>query len=113
MWWVSRTSGPSQRQLRKQSCGGLTVAIEQTESVVHPHLTTMPEHIHGLARVLSLAPRNDQKRKQLIETLRKSADKPMSREERRKQMISWVYGQLPARMGVSLEEVEEYLKDRL
>lgn len=73
----------------------------------------MPEHRHGLARVLSLAPRNDQKREQLIEALRESADKPMSREERRKQMISWVYGQLPARMGVSMEEVEEYLKDEL
>lgn len=58
----------------------------------HPHLTTMPEHLHDLARVLSLAPRTDQKRKQLIETLRKSAGKQISREERRKQMISWVYG---------------------
>ena len=37
----------------------------------------------------------------------------MSEEERRKQMISWVYGQLPVRMGISLQQVEEYLKDEL
>lgn len=73
----------------------------------------MPKHHHGLARLLKLAPKNDEKRKQLIEALRESADRPMSREERRKQMISWVYGQLPARMGVSLEEVEEYFKDEV
>ena len=79
----------------------------------HPHLTTMPMHHHGLARALSLAPKNDQKRKRLIKALREAADKPMSREDRRKQMISWVYGQLPARMDVSLEEVEEHLKDTL
>lgn len=73
----------------------------------------MPEHHHGLARLLSLPPTNDQRLKEFTEQLSKSAGKPMSREERRKQMISWVYGQLPARMGVSLEEVEEYLKDTL
>lgn len=73
----------------------------------------MPEHRYGLARVLGLAPKNDQNRKQLIKALQESADKPMSREDRRKQMISWVYGQLPARMDVSLEEVEEHLKDTL
>ena len=73
----------------------------------------MPKHRHGLARLLNLASKNDEKRKQLIESLRESASRPMSREERRKQMISWVYGQLPARMGVSLEEVEEYLKDEV
>lgn len=28
-------------------------------------------------------------------------------------MISWVYGQLPARMGVSKKQVEEYLEDVL
>ena len=73
----------------------------------------MPEHHHGLARVLRLTPRNDPKRKQVIEALREAADRPMSEEERRKQMISWVYGQLPVRMGISLQQVEEYLKDEL
>lgn len=73
----------------------------------------MPEHHHGLARLLKLAPKNDQRLREFTEQLRKSDGKPMSREERRRQMISWVYGQLPARMGVSLEEVEEYLKDEV
>ena len=45
--------------------------------------------------------------------MKESAGKPMSREQRRKQMISWVYGQLPARLGISMEEVEEHLKDYL
>ena len=37
----------------------------------------------------------------------------MSRAQRDKQVISWVYGQLPARMGITKEQVEEYLKDIL
>lgn len=77
------------------------------------HLTIMPTQQASLGRWLSSRARNDPKRKQVIEALREAADRPMSREERRKQMISWVYGQLPARMGISLEQVEEYLKDEL
>ena len=37
----------------------------------------------------------------------------LSREERREQKISWVYGQLPARMNVSEEEVRRILADVL
>lgn len=37
----------------------------------------------------------------------------LSREERREQKISWVYGQLPARMKVSEEEVRKLLADVL
>ena len=55
--------------------------------------------------------KDDPRLQKLLEKMQESAGKPMSREQRRKQMISWVYGQLPARMGISLEEVEEYLKD--
>ena len=37
----------------------------------------------------------------------------LSREERREQKISWVYGQLPARMNVSEDEVRRILADVL
>lgn len=79
----------------------------------HPHVTIMPTQQASLGRWLHSRAKDDQRLKKLTEQLRKSAGKPMSREQRRKQMISWVYGQLPARMGISLEQVEEYLKDEL
>ena len=37
----------------------------------------------------------------------------LSREERHEQRISWVYGQLPARMKISKEEVRKSLEDQV
>ena len=37
----------------------------------------------------------------------------MSKAQRDRQVLSWVYGQLPARLGITMEQVKEFLKDEL
>lgn len=51
---------------------------------------------------------------EITELLRQVAQskRKLSKEERREQMISWVYGQLPARMNISKEEVRRSLEDQ-
>lgn len=70
----------------------------------------MPKHDTRPAGLPGAVLNTDQ---ELSDRLKELAGKPRSREERREQMISWVYGQLPARMGVSKKQVEEYLEDVL
>lgn len=70
----------------------------------------MPKHGTRPAGLPGAVLNTDQ---ELSDRLKELARKPRSREERREQMISWVYGQLPARMGVSKKQVEEYLEDVL
>ena len=77
------------------------------------HTTIMPNHHHSLGQLPRPNRETAARLKKLTEALRKSAGKPMSRAQRDKQVISWVYGQLPARMGITKEQVEEYLKDIL
>lgn len=71
----------------------------------------MPMHHASLERWFDSHVEDDPRLKRLIEKLQESDGKPLTREQRRKQMISWVYGQLPARMGISLAQVEEHFKD--
>lgn len=73
----------------------------------------MPMHQGSLDRWIASRVKDDQRLEKINEQLRQSAGKPLTREQRRRQMISWVYGQLPARMGISLEQVEEHFKDIL
>ena len=47
----------------------------------------------------------------LVALLKESAGKPMSRKERQEQVISFVYGNLPARMKISREKVEKHVKE--
>lgn len=46
------------------------------------------------------------------DTLRKVlSSEGLTLEQRRQDVVDWVYGQLPVRMGVSRERVEEILKE--
>ena len=73
----------------------------------------MPRPPDFLAQWPNSRLKDDPNHQRLLAKMKESDGKPMSREQRRKQMISWVYGQLPARLGISMEEVEEHLKDFL
>lgn len=73
----------------------------------------MPKNHGSLGRLPRPNPETAARLKRLTEEVRKSAGKPMSKAQRDRQVISWVYGQLPARLGITMEQVEEFLKDEL
>lgn len=75
-----------------------------------PGFAGMPKHDTRPAGLPGAVPNDNH---ELSDRLKELAGKPRTKEERRAQMISWVYGQLPARMGVSKKQVEEYLEDLL
>lgn len=79
----------------------------------HPHLTIMPRPPDFLEQWSTSPAKDDPRLKRLLAKMQGSDGEPMSKEQHRRQMISWVYGQLPARLGISMEEVEEHFKDRL
>ena len=47
---------------------------------------------------------------EVITRLKRSAVRPLTREEKETQRVSWVYGNLPRRSRLSREEVVELLK---
>ena len=73
----------------------------------------MPKNHGSLGRLPRPNPKTAARLKRLTEEVRKSAGKPLSRALRDKQVISWVYGQLPARLGITMDQVKELLKDEL
>ena len=73
----------------------------------------MPKNHGSLGRLPRPNPKTAARLKRLTEEVRKSAGKPMSKAQRDRQVLSWVYGQLPARLGITMEQVKEFLKDEL
>ena len=56
-----------------------------------------------------MIPTGTKPNKELERRLKKAASKPMTKEEIRRQRISFVYGNMPSRIGITRDQVAELL----